>query len=67
MSHQLTTIKTKPVPNGKMAKIMTHCQSWQDKKECDPRKIFIQLSGATLFTAGSWQRSYLTTFLPFMM
>ena len=27
MSHQLTSNKTKPVPNGKMAKIMTHCQS----------------------------------------
>lgn len=23
---QLTTNKTKPVPNGKMARIMTHCQ-----------------------------------------
>jgi hypothetical protein len=27
MSHLFTTNKTKPVPNGKMARIMTHCHT----------------------------------------
>ena len=27
MSHLFTTNKTKPVPNGKMARIMTHCHA----------------------------------------
>ena len=35
MSHLLTTNKTKPVPNGKMARIMTHCHAplWEGKRK----------------------------------